>query len=765
MRYKLLAATGTTPKDILDGVNTVSIDFKKLNTSTGMLDDVTELGELYATNVNGLVVTPGVELHSFGFSRMCLYSGVGVDEADWGSKFIAGYTIDADGYTFTLAASVHAVRFRRRVDDYENNKTKWYVVKTSDPTVPVFSRLDLGDDQPAMTYQANDIAELKDRQADYSQELTLPLTRHNLSALGLPHHVDSQTILPYRLLGCRLFADEYMLAGRGAVMTVDRITDEGIVCQILGAVAGLFDALSDSPMSDLMEPSFDRDFEQVDPNNTPAGTEFVAASFFKGGYHHILEMDPRYMLPVVHDRFMLEAILSAHGYSLVTNLDYYEGTRPEVEETTPNSLPVVTLDPDDDSFDNLTVSASRTYVHSGFADDPYYILLTIAQDGQGALVQYGTEGISQATPACLIYTSAFDGTCKLTTTIKWQGINNFGEDVMRALVRFVSGGEDIFVANVPAADTTTHSFVNEITLAKGETVVIYACFSGINNTGERAEISVSLDDFSAEEVPLYGKVHIPRNLGFDTQADYVKAFVQRYGLTVVVDEPSKTVYMHTMRKIYENKALARDWSDKYVSKSREIEFRQDGYARSNRLTMQDNEDDNVKDEGSFTIDDTTLEKDKELFSLPFEAGLDWHSANVTETTAYASVPVFEIDSEQETEVAKMTNCTYSGGKPHLLRLSADTVGISNSYIGEKQYHRATHITAQSLIDGYYPELTGSMLSMSKRLKADFYLLPSDIEAFDPFMPVYIRQLGAYFYVNKINNFIAGKLTSVELIKL
>ena len=41
----------------------------------------------------------------------------------------------------------------------------------------------------------------------------------------------------------------------------------------------------------------------------------------------------------------------------------------------------------------------------------------------------------------------------------------------------------------------------------------------------------------------------------------------------------------------------------------------------------------------------------------------------------------------------------------------------------------------------------------------------DIEEFDPFTPVYISYFGAYFYVNKINNFVAKQITKVELIKL
>ena len=55
--------------------------------------------------------------------------------------------------------------------------------------------------------------------------------------------------------------------------------------------------------------------------------------------------------------------------------------------------------------------------------------------------------------------------------------------------------------------------------------------------------------------------------------------------------------------------------------------------------------------------------------------------------------------------------------------------------------------------------------MQKLQKEYFYLTPEDVEAFDPTIPVYVSQLGAYFYVNKIIDFVEGNLTKVQLIKL
>ena len=62
---------------------------------------------------------------------------------------------------------------------YKQTERAMYELKVKD-TTGVWHNLDLiPGEEPAMTYQVNDIAELKDRQADYSQKLNLPKTSTN----------------------------------------------------------------------------------------------------------------------------------------------------------------------------------------------------------------------------------------------------------------------------------------------------------------------------------------------------------------------------------------------------------------------------------------------------------------------------------------------------------------------------------------------------------------------------------------------------------
>jgi len=66
-----------------------------------------------------------------------------------------------------------------------------------------------------------------------------------------------------------------------------------------------------------------------------------------------------------------------------------------------------------------------------------------------------------------------------------------------------------------------------------------------------------------------------------------------------------------------------------------------------------------------------------------------------------------------------------------------------------------------------------MLVNAKLADAEFLLTEQDIEDYKAikdevpgvFIPVYLKSAGAYFYINKIKNFVSGRPTKCELVRL
>ena len=81
-----------------------------------------------------------------------------------------------------------------------------------------WTALDLGTDRPAWTCQANDLADLSDRNTSYSQSLKLPKTPRNIEAFGHANIFDAQSGAPYRRHPCRLYCAGRAVAGAGAYL-------------------------------------------------------------------------------------------------------------------------------------------------------------------------------------------------------------------------------------------------------------------------------------------------------------------------------------------------------------------------------------------------------------------------------------------------------------------------------------------------------------------------------------------------------------------
>jgi hypothetical protein len=58
-----------------------------------------------------------------------------------------------------------------------------------------------------------------------------------------------------------------------------------------------------------------------------------------------------------------------------------------------------------------------------------------------------------------------------------------------------------------------------------------------------------------------------------------------------------------------------------------------------------------------------------------------------------------------------------------------------------------------------------MLAKSALRRARFNLPAYEVAGFKHDIPVYLSQYKAFFYVNKIENYVNGRLCTVELIKL
>jgi hypothetical protein len=599
----------------------------------------------------------------------------------------------------------------------------------------VWHNLDLTpNEEPAMTYQVNDIAELKDRQADYSQKIRLPKTALNAEVLERVDIFEASPPTPYVLLECRLFSNGFTLAGKGSLFVIDQV-GEYIEGQIISGNADLFYTMQNRLIEDA-----DLGYTIVGSGALPQwvrrggavlGKQFEAYKSFSHYFFNLHETAKR--------------LVELCGYTLDTNLPLTTIQR--------DFFSAPSLLPSNDSLEVFTSNAS--FRRTGEAGIDFISDFTsrhfphaINNNGLGTLTQVGNTEVG-AIPYRLKFTSNINGKIKVRVYVSGSKYYDPGGLFSLQCVIY-KGGSEAFNILKPPTETVYNIDENvEIDVEVGEEIFLITRLVKNTTLGASCRVDMSgsftITEIEADEVPIGGKLYFGNNTGFTTYLDLFKEFCQSYGLTIQVDNNNKIIKAYTMDKLYENKTIAKDWSDKLSRENQEMSFIIDGYGQNNFIRFEKKDD--LEDKGNFYVDNDNLGKEKDLFTIKWESGIDVKPG----TYDLAYIPLYEYDEE----IADKKK--FVKGKPHLVRFSQ---------VDYNPYSIMNHIPAQSLVDNYYDKLVNKMLVRAKCLSVEMLLTERDIEELDFFTPIYLKQFGAYFYVSKINNFVAyDRLTKVDLIRL
>lgn len=648
----------------------------------------------------------------------------------------------------------------------------------------VWELVDLGENRPFISYQSVDVNDFESRKANYSQNLSIPFTAKNQKIFGYANLPDAVGAEPYRRFNIRLYDGVNVILGAGACLILLNTSDVYEV-QLLSGVSGLFDQLKELSMSDL--DLGDKTIVSISANSmrTENFNEFYIfglSTFEVGGSSVIREGGVGRLLPYFHFYNIVKRMLLNLGYTLSTNLDEddtYGLAYTYISCATPSKAYLSDLSPDSIFFSN---SPYRNQ-YDGFRSFSFSLSTPNLQVSWGLRNVDTRHGFSDLYNV-LIYNPPYTVQGNITVTF-FMPVDVFPFNGVTLSVEVyychkVTGdftyatGREIRIYDVNATigiGLTVHSqsvFFPNIQI--GEDYDLYMIVQakrtdgGIVSSGIVTAIA-SYQSFArvGKSVISDSKIRVGDAIGFDTQFDLVKAFFQTYGLVVTVDELSKIVHAYTLRKLYENTANGLDWSNKVDAyQVAKTTYQYPSIAQVNYMTMTENTSDGVNVKGSFNVDNKALQKSSDFVALPFESGLE-NVASVGDSSNFqlvANIPSFEYDPEKPTEEPKIKDT-----KPHLVLRSGNTWTYYITGHSYEQYAKLNHISPQTLLDKYYADLTGNLLSRVKIIEEKLFLTSQDVATFNQLTPVYINKYGAWFFVNKISNYKSGELTTVELIQL
>lgn len=650
--------------------------------------------------------------------------------------------------------------------------------------------LDLPLDAPAMNYQINNLAELKDRNASYSQRISLPRTTHNEQAFQFSFVIGSGSYVPYMKFPCQLFYEGALISPVGAVLNIVDVSDTAIGVQILGATADLFDTLNNTDAKDPGDGMFLLKWYTDTMGTTkqylsgPEGSKvlysWLYATLQKNpnvppismeAIRQVLELDKFY--PHLNWYDLVTWIFDRAGYSLETDVDSVDRS----EMFLPCTYPVLADNP-------KAPKASGT----GWIQDPP-IGTTVGVTWQGY------PGITLSDPVAGRLMMMDTGSGKFSWMTLWDTTITFsfawsnGSAIRNGTVavqvtHYKNDGTNAVVLTRSWSSGSSGSASVDIPMEAGEHILVSGSLAtvnpSVNQYNMRFPVSITappVSETSPGDKPQPGLTYdLLASTGFKSLGDIVKAFFQLFGLTIDVNPATKVARAYSVREFYNRRSSSgKNWSDKLIKgKDTKLTFQLSSYAQSNEIKLEDNKGNNVTDSYKFSIPDVNLQPTKLLFQIGFLAGLnqdlyDWDTTYKSHTLA--NYPIWTVNRGRM-ENGEMTETTWEYNalsKPMVVHANKSDYMRPQIRVG----YALTRVTLRTAcfknlnyyVPKYYGKLINNILKRPKILQTQILLDSLDIQSLDLFNPIWLEEHGFWFYVSKINNFQAGKITKVDLIRM
>jgi hypothetical protein len=672
---------------------------------------------------------------------------------------------------------------------------------------------DLSDDNPiALTFQINDLAEVKNQQGNTSNQFKLPLTQRNRQILGFPDDLAFTTNLPYQKYQAKLIQDglEIIPYGIGELNGIDKDTAN---ITILSGNVDFFDAI-DGKLYDMGDSTsiwsnygqnlvwrqYDHKWDLDNVADSQCKTEgWIWPVVDYGAIDATTFSNPinvMYQRPGFFIKTAIDLLLKSSGYKATGSLladplyplmiaqfsngSFEHGTdyQNQIDNKGCDASLAQALSI---SYNNLsepggTIIFPNVIANpSGFYDAATGIYTTNERNNITVTLTipsfyfYGNYNGSYAANVdiFIIYTDPINGDTPLTNT-------NFYLSNNPALIR-----QGPYRHGYTVTPKTVLSFQTDLP-ENGKIRITYR-FNGYSQSNFTMAQDAELTIKSNNQLVQFGQtVQCERIFPDISQKDLLKDTLQRFGIICQTDNASKTISFNSFRDIVNNIPVAKNWSDKCLNQGKQVSFQLGNYAQVNYMQYQTDKNLLPLKYGwsQIRITDQTLPANATLFASPFGPSLNrpFYGGTIAEITmidntsdnkdfSLSVAPRILID--QKRNISNTGTVTFTDGNGNN-RYINDIISTPYFYKPDApvpgQRYGQLSLMFDDLRKKYYPELE-KILTQTKKVVRYILLTPRDILELDLLIPVYLQQDSAYYYINKIDAWRKGQPTKVELVKL
>ncbi len=594
----------------------------------------------------------------------------------------------------------------------------------------------------AITVQKINVADIKKRFVNFTPRLKAIHTENNAAIFGHASNEASLTTIPYTLLSCKIVQNgiEIMPDGRCIVTGVD---EEGYDLNIYENYKELSVRITGKRLSDIA-PISDSAWTASAIDSARTNTSGIISAILSWGKPGaIYQYD--YFLPCFFYHTFVTKILEFTGLTLsgniLTDARFKDLVVPYFKddflypETVIQDLPA-----------RATLSGPQTVNALSIATSPEIVVIDF--------LQYGTK-FNIATYSYEYDLPDYDIQLSFTAFVTIENIvYNSGTTLTVELRKNGVTVLDSYTV-VGDPDSNTLTFTGFLTNGDDVRVEVYSDAPGIGIDFDIVDVYMEVS-----ATRIVDRASVSWNTFFNDIKceDLLRDFYNRFG--IIQKQVNSTLYLKTIEEICADTDGSLDWSDKLVKAGKPINFRNE-WSQNNYFNHQNAVSDIGLGRGNLSIADETISEEKNVFDSLFENCI----TSTVNSNVVAVIPIYDSTSTSIGEFIDPPGIKVLTIKSRVFEsaITFDAVPRTDfklAYFVDPTQPKDTGF--QYFVDEFYPSLSES-LQKNKVINKLYNLTEIDILNCDPHKMIYDGE--GYYILNKIPNFISGKISKVELFKV
>lgn len=610
----------------------------------------------------------------------------------------------------------------------------------------------------AQTKQVNDIANLTTRQSNFTQTIKIPRTAKNKRIFDNAFNVGSQSNVPYTKATCDIIdsnTGQHVIYKGWAVLLESSDKDYNVT--VYDGIIDFYRSFENVTITDIgiTELNHIKTLASVVDtwNDTSLPYRYILADY-NGNNDVSGNVNIDFQVPSAKVKYIWDKVFEFIGYTYTGSIFNHEKfTNLWLSYPKPISVETpITTEITEQTSEIVTNTVQYPFGGGTFFGSSSQIVLFPNANGFDPTYYNTTSGTIVAglyrfsfSPATFTRDNPNDTSSRLQYIIfdTLNQITNVG------YLNIQLGG--YIDLNLNVGDRVVWQVVDSVGLS----------YTGGSNpfgdrllSGETTSTMIKIDGYS---------------LGFDEAfidfkvSDFVREIMIRFGLTAFKDKYTNNVTFLTLAELLQNQNVT-DLSGKFIRKNSE-KYVFGNYAKSNVFRYKYNDDESKHNNGSFRIENQNLPEEFTILN-----SLIYSPESVTSEFLGGS-NVYKI---WDKEIKDDETVEYKGldGRFYLLRADfiSETITIGSEILGSTLtnggYYKESYwrLPFDEILTDFYTPIK-SIFDKARLIQAEFYFKPVDIYNYNFAKLVYIEQLGSYYIMNKISNFVKGKPTKCELIEV